>query len=110
MALTVSISGFARNTDSAQIHFATSTRVGSNNLPAGDYKLTWTDSGSDAQVSFAQGKKVVATVPAKLAAAENDWRSNGEIDTVQEGSTTVLEEIHLAHLNLSFSHDTVAQR
>jgi hypothetical protein len=115
MVLIVSISGFARNADSANVHFATSTRVGSNDLPAGDYRMTWTDSGPEAQVSFVQGKKVIATVPAKLAPADNSMvvahAGNGmEIDTAQEGSATILEEIHLEHLNLLFSRETTAQR
>jgi hypothetical protein len=108
-ALTASIPGFAGNAGSTSVHFATPTRVGSNDLPAGDYKVTWTDSGSDTQVSFVQGKKVVATVPAKVVRAENSNISL-ETDTPQGSGTTVLEGINLAHVSLTFGRDTSAQR
>jgi hypothetical protein len=108
-ALTASISGFAANTASTSVHFTTPVRVGSNDLPAGDYKVTWTDSGSDTQVSFVQGKKVVATVPAKVVRAENNNISL-ETDTPQGSSTAVLEGINLAHLTLTFGSVTTAQR
>jgi hypothetical protein len=107
--LAASIPGFAANTGSTSVHLDTPTKVGSNDLPAGDYKLTWTDSasGSDTQVNFTQGKKVIATVPAKLVRAKNDTNS---LETDSQGGTTVLQEIHLAHVNLTFGGPTTAQR
>src|SRR5271154_864858 len=73
--LSASIPVFAGNVNSTSLHFLTTTQVGSSNLPAGDYKLTWTDpasSDANTQVNFVQGKKVIATVPAKLVRAKND--------------------------------------
>jgi hypothetical protein len=109
--LTASIPGFAANTGSTSLHLSTSTKVGSNNLPAGDYKITWTDSdasSSDTEVSFVQGRKVVATAPAKLVHVKNDTTSL-QTNTEPDG-IAVLEEIHLAHVNLSFDRPTTAQR
>ena len=31
-------------------------KVGSTNVPAGDYKVTWTGSGDNAQVTLTKGK------------------------------------------------------
>jgi hypothetical protein len=108
MALMVPISGFARSTDSANVHFDAATRVVSSDLPAGDYKVTWTGSGADAQVSFTQGRKVVATVPAKVVPANNE-ATTLETDN-PGGNETVLQVIHLAHFTLSFGAPTTAQR
>jgi hypothetical protein len=109
--LSASIPGFAGNVSSTSVHLATPTQVGSSNLPAGDYKLTWTDPSSPdtgTQVNFVQGKKVIATVPAKLV------RANNNADSVETDnpphSATILQEIHLAHVNLSFDATTTAQR
>lgn len=113
MVAVMSIPGLALNRDSAKVHFATPVRVGSSNLPAGDYKVSWTGAGPDVQVSFAQGKKVIATSLAKLTQADNEaatsQTANGvEVETAQEGSTAVLQELQLPHLNLSFEGNAKA--
>jgi hypothetical protein len=41
-------------------------QIGSTQLKAGDYKVTWEGTGSDVQVKILQGKNVVATSSAKL--------------------------------------------
>jgi len=108
--LSASIPGIAANTSSTSIHLATPTQVGSSDLPAGDYKLTWTDaasSGSDTQINFLQGKKVVATVPAKLVPARNDENT---VETNTQNGTSILQVIRLSHVNLSFANTTTAQR
>jgi len=45
--------------------------VGTTPLPAGDYKLTYTGSGSNVQVTLMQGKKTAATFTAKEVAVKN---------------------------------------
>jgi hypothetical protein len=40
--------------------------IGSSQLQPGQYKVVWEGNGPEVQVSFLQGKKTVATVPAKL--------------------------------------------
>jgi hypothetical protein len=107
MIAVMSVPGFAINRDSAKVDFATPVRVGSSDLPAGEYKAIWTGAGSEVQVSFVQGKKVIATSSAKLTETDNvattSHTPNGvEVVTTQEGNTTVLQELRLPHLNLSF--------
>jgi len=109
-ALTASISGFAANTNSTSLHLTTPTRVGTSDLPAGDYRLTWSDPASpdtSTQVSFAQGRKVVATVPAKIVRAQNNTDS---LETNSQSGATVLDQIHIAHFNIAFDSTTTAQR
>ena len=109
----LSVPGFAMNRDSAKVKFVTPVRIGSSGLPAGEYKTTWTGAGPEVQVSFAQGKKVIATLSAKLTEANNEATTsrtpNGvEVVTSQEGNTTVLQELRLPHLNLSFEDNAKA--
>jgi hypothetical protein len=109
--LSASIPVFAGNVSSTSVHLPTPTQVGSSNLPAGDYKLTWSDTASSdasTQVNFVQGKKVIATAPARVVPAKNDTNTV-ETNTPQPG-TTVLQVIRLAHVNLSFGNTTTAQR
>ncbi len=111
----ISVPGFAIHRDSARVNFATPVRAGSSDLPAGEYKATWTGAGSEVQVSFAQGKKVIATSLAKLTEADNEaitsnTTSGVELDTTQEGNTTVLQELRLSHLTLSFEDNAKADQ
>ena len=71
--------------------------VGSTQLRAGDYKLTWTGAGSDVQATLAQNGKAVATFPAKVV----EGKSNPGLETRAKGGTEVLETIHLSNLSLS---------
>jgi hypothetical protein len=61
----VSVPAFAGK-NSQTISLSENVKVGSTQIPAGDYKVTWTGSGSDAQVTLAQGGKTFVTVPAKV--------------------------------------------
>jgi hypothetical protein len=105
---------FARNKDSATVRFSTSVRVDSKNLPEGIYKMTWTGSGAEADVSFVQDKTVIVTVPAKVVQAQNDWVASAEIQssvvTKQEDGATVVQEIQLPHLNFSLGRDAITQQ
>ncbi len=103
MIAVMAVPGFAINSDSAKVDFETPVRVGSNDLPAGEYKATWTGVGSEVQVSFAKGRKVIATSSAKLTVTTTSHTPKGVgVVTKQEGNTTVLLELTLPHLNLSF--------
>ena len=62
----LSVSGWASDKMKANIHIYEAVHVGSAQLAPGDYKMTWTENGSSAEVMFAQGRKVVATVPAQI--------------------------------------------
>lgn len=46
--------------------FSGTTQVNNKQIPAGTYELKWEGNGPEVQVQFLRGKKVVATVPAKL--------------------------------------------
>jgi hypothetical protein len=62
--LLLSVSAWASDTMKAKIQIHHTVHIGSNQLAPGEYKMTWTESGSSTEVTFWQDKKVVATVPA----------------------------------------------
>lgn len=68
--VSLQIFSFAATAKSESITFYEPITVASSTLPAGTYTVTWTD-GSIANVTFSQGKKNVATVPATVTAKKN---------------------------------------
>ena len=62
----LSVSGWASDKMKANIHIYQAVHLGSTQLRPGEYKMTWTESGSDAEVTFAQDGKAIATVPAQV--------------------------------------------
>lgn len=79
------------------------TTVNGTQLKAGDYKVQWEGTGPEVQLSIMQGKKVLATVPAKIVElktpAQNDSATvNNNTDGTSSlagvrfaGKTTALE-------------------
>lgn len=85
--------------NSETINIAEPVTVGTTQLPAADYKVTWTGNGSNAQVTLAHGKSVV-TLPAKLVDQKNHEIS---VLTQTRGNSTVLEGINLSKVSLVFA-------
>jgi hypothetical protein len=72
-------------------------KVGSTQLPAGDYKASWTGTGSSVQVTLTRNGKTVVTVPAKLV--EEKHNLNG-VTTNTQGGVDFLQTIQLNHVSL----------
>src|SRR5207237_2599873 len=64
MALLLATSAFASNKGSMNVQ--ENLTVSGKRLSAGDYQLQWEGSGPNVEVNILRGKKVVATVPARL--------------------------------------------
>ena len=73
--LLFSVSGWARYKMSANIQIYETVHIGSTQLAPGEYRMTWTQSGSNAQVSFSQGKKVILTVAAQATEERSGYGS-----------------------------------
>jgi hypothetical protein len=71
-------------------------QVGSSRLPAGTYKLAWTGSGSDVQVTLTQEGKTVITFAAKVVEQKNN--PGVDINTIAGVST--LKSINLDKVSL----------
>ena len=73
--LLFSLSGWASDKTRANIQIYRTVHIGSTELAPGKYKMTWTQSGSNAEVTIWQDKKVITTVPARLAQVRSGYRS-----------------------------------
>jgi len=96
LVASLSVPAFAAK-NSQNVTFTDAIRVGSTQLPAGDYKVTWTANGSNAQVTIAEKGRASVTVPAKLIDAKN---GHVAVLTNSVGGVEVLESIQLDNLSL----------
>ena len=71
-------------------------QVGSTQLPAGTYKLAFTGTGSDVQVTLTQAGKTVLTFAAKVV----EQRNNPGVDLNTNAGVTTLESINLDMVSL----------
>lgn len=95
-----SVSGWASDKMKANITIYEPVHVGSSQLAPGDYKMTWTESGSNAEVTFSQGKNVIATVPAQVTQARSGYDGPALHTDSVSGALTGVE---LPKLLFSFS-------
>ncbi len=92
-------------TNAQTVNFPDAVKVGSTQLPAGDYKVSWTANGSNSQVTIAAKGKTPVTVPAKLVEAKN---GHVAVLTNTVGGVEVLESIQLDNLSLLLATGTGA--
>ena len=98
--LLTSVSFAADN--SKKLTIATPVQVGSTTLQPGDYNVSWTGNGPSVNVTFAQGKKTVATVPAKLDNATKNSQTSVEM-TGANSNQQELRKINWPHVSLDFN-------
>jgi hypothetical protein len=76
----------------ARINFNNPVQVAGKQLKKGDYKLTWTTTGDDAQVTLTSSdKKTVVTAAAKIVSGQK-----ADSDSIVLTTDRVLKEIRLA--------------
>jgi hypothetical protein len=95
LALVAAPAFASSNTQSVSIPSAVT--VGSTQLPAGDYKVSWAGSGSIVQVTIAKNGKTIATAPATVVPERHAYNS---VTTETQGSANVLQAIQLADARL----------
>jgi hypothetical protein len=66
LAMLVSLSAFARDSNQHSVDLADTVQVGGTQLQPGHYKLEWQGAGPAVQVTFLRNGKTVATVPGTL--------------------------------------------
>jgi hypothetical protein len=95
----LSVPAFAAK-NSQDVVISSPVTVGSTKLPAGQYKVSWTGTGSTVQVTIAAKGLGTVTVPAKAVQAKN--RSTAvQFDTAN--GANVVQSIMLNNLTLEIS-------
>lgn len=89
--------------NSKNVNFPDATTVGTTQLPAGDYKVSWTGAGPSVQVKIVQLNvyhPLTVTVPAKLETANTGHTG---LTTKNENGVELLEQMDLNKVTLIFS-------
>ncbi len=95
----LSIPGFAA-TNSKNVNFPGKLTVGTTELPAGDYKVSWTGTGPTVQVSIVQKNvthPLTTTTAAKLVEVKNGHTG---LTINNKNGVRTLQEIQLDKINL----------
>ena len=86
-SLLFSASAFAGNAGKKTLHLDKNVTIEGKTLPAGDYKVEWTGTGSDVKVNILKGKETVATVSARQVSVPAANKQDGYSSTAaQDGS------------------------
>lgn len=102
----LSVSLWASDKMKANIQIDHTVHVGSTQLAAGEYKMTWTENGSSAEVTFWQGKKVIATVPARVTQERSGYDGPAlHTDSV----SNELTEVDLPKISFSFTSENAVR-
>lgn len=89
LAVLMSVAAFAADSGTGKIHLTSAVKVGSVELPAGEYKVSWTGTGDNAQVSLKQGK-VSTTTTARVVDVK---RPSNAFVVKNDNGARVLSEI-----------------
>src|SRR5262249_25158137 len=97
---------FAGSNPSVTVKFDEPVTVSAVTLAPATYKLTWTQPGPDTTVTFSQGKKSFAVVPATVVTKKN---ADFIMYTATAGSGKVLQGFDLKNATLNFTTTTSAK-
>lgn len=89
--------------DSQSVNIPSPVKIGSTQVAAGSYKVSWTGAGSDVQVTLAKNGKTVATAPAKIVSERNQYSG---VSTQTQGGVQVLQAIQLNSITLVLQDPT----
>jgi len=97
LAVVLPVSAAARDKDQQQtVNITNPVQVGHVKLNPGRYKVEWQNAGPNVNVSFLEGKKVIATVPGTLKTDDAQVTQN-DVVTQQVASQNMLREIDFTH-------------
>ena len=94
LALLLATSAFAANKGSLQV--SDPVTVSGKQLAPGDYTVKWEGNGPNVELNILQGKKVVATIPARLIDLDRSADGNSAVVRKNDDGTRTLAEIRFA--------------
>jgi len=92
LVLALTTTALAAATGSANIKLSSAAQLNGTSLAAGEYKVKWESRSPEADVTFLQGKKTVATAHAKLVDRDQAARENAVVTRANsDGSESIVE-------------------
>jgi hypothetical protein len=95
LALLLATGAFAAS-NKGSVQLIDPATVSGKQLPAGDYSVKWDGSGPNVELSIMQGKKVVATTPARVIDLNQVPNSNSAVIKSNDDGSKSLSEIHFS--------------
>jgi hypothetical protein len=93
LALVLATGAFAAS-NRGSVQIVDPVTVSGKQLRPGDYSVQWDGSGPNVELSIMQGKKVVATTPARLIDLSKTPNGNSAVVKTNEDGSRSLSEIH----------------
>jgi len=93
LALVLATAAFAAS-NKGSLQVVDPVTVSGKQLRPGDYSVKWDGSGPNVELSIMQGKKVVATTPARLIDLNQTPNSNSAVVKTNDDGSKALSEIH----------------
>lgn len=91
LVLALTTTAFAAS-GAATVKLFGAAQVNGKSLAAGEYKVKWETNSPQADVTFLQGKKAVATAQAKLVDRDQAYREDAVVTRANpDGSETIVE-------------------
>ena len=104
LALLLAASAFAASDNhKGTLQFLDAVQVNGKQLPAGEYQVRWEGNGPDVQVTIAQGKKVLATVPGRVVDLQNKSNSDAALVKNNPDGSRTLNEIRFSGKKFSLA-------
>ena len=94
LALLLATSAFAANKGSLQV--SDPVTVSGKQLAPGEYTVKWEGNGPNVELNILQGKKVVATMPARLIDLNRSADGNSAVVRKNDDGSRTLAEIRFA--------------
>ena len=94
LALLLATSALAANKGSLQV--SDPVTVSGKSLAAGEYNVKWEGNGPNVELNILQGKKVVATIPARLIDLDRSAAGNTAVVKRNGDGSRTLSEIRFA--------------
>ncbi len=92
-SLLLAAGAVAGNANKGTLQVDETVTVGGKELRAGTYRVEWTDSGSNAEVSISHGKETIVKVPAQILPLKKAEATNGYGTTADQAGNKALTEI-----------------
>lgn len=109
-SLLLGAAAFAGNITKRDLHLYESVSVQGKQLTPGDYKVEWSGTGPDVQVTILNGRDTVASVPAKVVPTDTKNNSDGYASAKQADGSSDLTSIffHGERFELQVSQQAAA--
>jgi len=99
-ALLLATSAFAAN--KGQVTISSPVQVGGKQLSAGQYSVQWEGNGPAVEANIMKGKKVVATVPARLVQLQESPNQNSAVLRTNDDGSRDLAQARFSGKKLAF--------